>query len=79
MNTPLFKLSRNKLGRSILLFFDYFLAPKSYNEDQRRRELILNILLAGTLFLLTIAGISLVYNLFTMGSNYEGLPATVLP
>jgi signal transduction histidine kinase len=77
MNTPFLKLSQNKLSRSILLFSNYFLAPKSYNEDERRRELILNILLSGTIFLLLISGISLVYNRFSLGQDYAGLPITV--
>ena len=45
--------------------------------DARRREVILNILLIGTIFLLFLLGTSLLYNQFEMGQNYEGLPVPI--
>jgi signal transduction histidine kinase len=77
MNTQILKLTKRMLRKSVHLFYECFLEPKSENEDSRRRELILNVLLIGTIFLLLILGVSLAYNQYSMGESYQGLPITV--
>ena len=49
-------------------------APKSSNEDSRRREFILNILLVSSVFLSTTSLFYVMYNRLAEGSLYQGTP-----
>ncbi len=47
--------------------------PKSTNEDIRRREFILNIILSSSIFLLLILDSVILYDSVTMRENYRGI------
>lgn len=55
--------------------------PKLTDEDSRRREFILNIILVTSIVLLTIFDTTVIYNLSIMGNSYEGVafvPFTII-
>ncbi len=55
-------------------FFIYenFLKPFSKDEDDKRREFILNVLLVSLIVLLSVQTIIVLYSVFTLGSNFHG-------
>lgn len=59
--------------KAITKFYNYFLAPKSVDEDSRRREMILNVLLCGIILLLIFLNALLIYHSQSEGESYEGL------
>lgn len=56
----------------INLFFKKIVLPKSENEDLKRREFILNILLLSSLFFLIVANIIIIIDFIQLGSSYRG-------
>lgn len=54
------------------------LAPRSHNEDNRRRELILNVLLVGILLLSTAMLFITTVNSILQGSNYGGVSPFII-
>lgn len=54
------------------------LAPRSHNEDTRRRELILNVLLVGILLLSSVMLLITTINNFAQGSEYGGVSPLVI-
>jgi signal transduction histidine kinase len=77
MSIPNLKQTYQALGRGAHFLFVKYLQPKSKIEDERRREFILNVILLGTIFLLTLMEISLLSNILVKGGDYHGLPALV--
>lgn len=61
------------MHKSIFWLFEKFIKPYSADEDVRRREFILNIILVSSLFLLLILDISVLYNSVRMGVDYKGI------
>jgi signal transduction histidine kinase len=58
-----------------------YVQPKSQDEDSRRQESILNIILVTSILLLTVLDATVVYNLAIMGKAYDGvtfIPFTVI-
>lgn len=49
-----------------------FIGPRSDDEDLRRREFILNIILLGSIIFLGIANVSVLYLFITLGAEYKG-------
>ncbi|KPJ56433.1 hypothetical protein AMJ49_04815, partial [Parcubacteria bacterium DG_74_2] len=54
-------------------FFRKIVYPKSENEDLRRREFILNVLLSGSIIFLIIANVITIVQSITLGSAYRGM------
>jgi signal transduction histidine kinase len=63
----------NSLKRTVVVC----IAPYSDNEDERRHEYILNIILLISLLFLVILDGTIVYNIFRLGSMYHGIPLPV--
>src|SRR5258708_5356252 len=53
------------------LYFKFFI-PHSADEDKKRREFILNILLVSSIFLFTLLNILIFTDRIQMGSHYNG-------
>lgn len=58
--------------RGAHLAYGIMVQPRSQSEDDKRRELILNIILSGALALLCFFGILILYNSIAQGSRYAG-------
>jgi len=63
-----------KCLQGIHFIYGALIAPKSINEDSRRQEFILNIILLGTFSLLVLLDISIFISQITDGTNYHGVP-----
>lgn len=55
-------------------FYRWYIAPKSISEDDRRREFILNIILLGTIGLLSLLDISILFSSLKNTTSYQGTP-----
>jgi signal transduction histidine kinase len=73
-----YKDSSKKLNRLKKRIYEYFLAPRSKNEDIKRREYIFTVLLIGAIALTTSAFVSMLVNLITEGNRYDGLSPIIL-
>src|SRR3989344_2501059 len=75
------KIAKNlyeKLENIGIRFFIFFLKPKSKNEDTKRREFILNIILLSIISLLAIMFLNNLYRTVLLGSGFKGMsPATI--
>ncbi len=60
--------------RGIHFIYEKLIKPKSKNEDIRRREFVLNIILLGSIILLGILSISLLISEIKYGESYVGFP-----
>lgn len=60
-------------AKSVIKFYNDFLAPKSIDENSQRREMILNVLLCGIVLLLVLLNVLLFYHSQSEGAAYEGL------
>ena len=58
--------------------YNLLLKPRHKDEDSSRRELILNILLLGTLSLAAIACLNATIRLLLLGEKYQGVPPLML-
>lgn len=56
----------------IRLFYSKLLQPKSITEDERRREFMLNVMIIGSITLLSLLDLSLLYNALVKGSSFAG-------
>lgn len=56
-----------------VFLYSRFVAPRANEEDERRREFILTVVLLATLFLLVCAELSLVYDSVRLGNSYHGV------
>jgi signal transduction histidine kinase len=63
----------NWFNRTILNFYLRFLNPKSDNEDNRRREFILNLLLFGIVVLLLSLNGLILFHSRIEGNSYQGM------
>lgn len=68
------RTNRNALQRGVHAFYKSFIKPRSSDEDSARREYILNILLAGSIVMLTILDATVLYYSLQMGAHYDGVP-----
>lgn len=80
MNTPnhtrlksLYFYCSSRIKKGVFLFYEYLIEPKSTNEDRKRREFILNVLLFGAIFLSLMAAVNIAYNTLTK-PVYRGMP-----
>jgi len=64
-------MNRTKLFAAIL--YTKFIEPKSHDEDMRRREFLLNVLLLGSITLLSFLNGSVIYDKLTLGKLYVGI------
>jgi signal transduction histidine kinase len=53
------------IKRGVHFFYRIFIEPKSKNEDEKRKELILNIILSGLIFLLFACNLGIWYQIIT--------------
>ncbi len=65
--------SDEPLRRGARYIFSKFIEPRSAAEDDRRREYILNILLASSILMLAILDSTVLYNSLVMGEAYRGI------
>ncbi len=63
----------NGIHQGVYSFFIITIKPKSFDEDMRRRELILNILLVGTMIMLGIYLILVIIHSLQAGDTHQGL------
>ncbi len=63
--------------KGISRFLFKLVEPKSENEDAKRREFILNILLLGSIILSAVANIALLIDVIRLGPAYRGLDPLV--
>ena len=56
--------------RSASLFYNRLIAPRSIDEDAKRREYILNVILAGSIILLFLLDASILYHFIGQRSHY---------
>jgi signal transduction histidine kinase len=61
------------VARAARYFYAKFLEPRSGNEDNRRREFILNIILLGSIVLIFILDLKVLSNELTLGAAYKGV------
>ncbi len=75
MQHPFTNLNRLffRFERGVYVFYKKTIKPKSGNEDLKRREFILNIILFFTIIALVIFFFSLSYNALIWGKDYSGL------
>lgn len=64
---------RRVLERAVRFFYVNLIEPKSENEDSRRKEFILNILLLASIALVFILTLSVVYQSSIKGDEYTGV------
>ncbi len=62
------------IGKGIRLLYKNLIEPRSTEEDSRRRERILNIILVGALTLLSLLDIQLLVRTLELGDTYRGIP-----
>lgn len=68
-------------GGSVRFLYAYFIRPKKFEEDSRRKEFILNIILTGTIGLAAASNLSVLYGIFSNPSGGAGsffVPALLL-
>ncbi len=68
----------NLVPRAVFEVYKKLLWPKSQVEDDRRRELILNIILSGIILLMFCLNGLVIYSMVLDGSAYAGIPLTIL-
>lgn len=66
--------NRPFIKRSIHYFYTRLLKPRSTDEDNKRREYILNIILLGSIVMLLLLDSSVLYYSTIQGENYGGIP-----
>jgi signal transduction histidine kinase len=62
------------LYSGVYYIYIFFITPKSKDEDSKRRERILNIILSASVLLFALLNILILYNRIRLGSAYEGAP-----
>jgi signal transduction histidine kinase len=67
-------VSKSTLIRGAHVLYVHTIAPKSASEDSRRREFILNVIVAGTIVLLFVMGVGVLHDTLTQGLGYQGIP-----
>ncbi len=72
MNT-LFGIRIREARKGVLLFFAKLLDPKSEDEDDKRREYILNIILTTSIALLFVLDLLILVRWINRGSSYTGV------
>jgi signal transduction histidine kinase len=75
--TTLFSRSKSIAERYIHSLYALLIAPKSPDEDSRRKEFILNTILCGFITVLTILDIFIARATLIKGSSYTGFPFSV--
>lgn len=60
--------------KSVFLLFEKITRPKSKDEDSKRREFILNILLLASIVLTAVLSLIVAYQAGKAGSDYHGFP-----
>ena len=68
---------KSMFSRVVHGFYAFFLAPKSTDEDDRRREYILNVVLVGSLAMLAFFELLVIYYSFSKGASYNEVPLSV--
>jgi signal transduction histidine kinase len=63
--------------RGVHFLYEKLIKPRSTDEDNARREYILNIILIGSIVMLIALDISVLYYSLSMGSNYDGVPFAI--
>lgn len=63
----------NVLTKGARFLFVKILEPRETGEDDRRREYILNILLASSILMLVLLDYSVLYHSIVLGPNYQGI------
>jgi signal transduction histidine kinase len=71
--SALFRKAKDSLARGVRFFYKAAIEPRSLGEDDRRHELIFNIIASTVLAFVVILGIFVIYGEFARG-NYEGIP-----
>src|SRR4051812_24563505 len=71
--TGIFKYSFTGLFRKGIHFiYFHFLIPKSEDEDKRRREFILNIILCSTIVMFVLLNGLIIFDYISEGVRYQG-------
>jgi signal transduction histidine kinase len=60
--------------KRVMVLLNALIAPKSTNEDSRRQEYILNIILATSIVIIGVFDATIPYNMAYMGKSYDGVP-----
>lgn len=61
----------------IRFLYERVIKPRSSEDDVRRRELILNIILFGTISVLSVLGICIIISMIQFGSAYRGISGLI--
>lgn len=81
MDTSLRNISVDRLRESfksgVSFLYTKLIEPRANNEDDRRREFILNTILSGSILLLVALDYSVLLQSITLGQEYHGIPFPV--
>ena len=77
MDTPLQKIAE-KLKGSVLFLFDKLIKPRSADEDSRRQEFILNILLVSSILFAVVNLSMILYSYIVLGTSSGGASAYII-
>ncbi len=61
------------MQETIIYLYNYFLKPRSENEDSKRREFILNVVLLGSIILSVTGTIVVIFDSIRLAPNYSGI------
>jgi signal transduction histidine kinase len=68
---------RNVIRKATDLFYRKLIEPRSNDEDSARREYILNIILIGSIAMIIVLDMSVLYHSLRAGAEYDGVPFDV--
>ncbi len=63
--------------KGVYFLYQHFLRPRAHLEDERRRELILNVLLCGNLLIVGLLTAVIFYNHDHLQTDYRGVPPLI--